>query len=112
MTVFPVFATPADDASYIVEGIRASGGNIVTGILADAATEEGAATLIKTARQVDTLVNNVGIYESKDFIKTTDADWRTYFETNVLSGARLARAYLPSHRSLRRRPWPSQRSRR
>jgi NAD(P)-dependent dehydrogenase (short-subunit alcohol dehydrogenase family) len=50
-----------------VESIRASGGSNVTGILADAATAEGAATLTKAASQIDILVNNLGIYESKDF---------------------------------------------
>jgi NAD(P)-dependent dehydrogenase (short-subunit alcohol dehydrogenase family) len=78
-----------------VESIRASSGSDVTGVLADAATAEGSATLIRAANQVDILVNNLGIYESKNFTETTDADWRTYFETNVLSGARLAREYLP-----------------
>ena len=41
------------------------------------------------------LVNNLGIYAVKDFAAITDADWRRYFEVNVLSGARLARAYFP-----------------
>jgi NAD(P)-dependent dehydrogenase (short-subunit alcohol dehydrogenase family) len=31
----------------------------------------------------------------KPFAAITDADWRSYFEVNVLSGARLARAYFP-----------------
>jgi NAD(P)-dependent dehydrogenase (short-subunit alcohol dehydrogenase family) len=78
-----------------VDSIRASGGRNVTGVVADAATAEGAATLLKAADQVDILVNNLGIYESKDFTATTDDDWRAYFEVNVLSGVRLARAYLP-----------------
>ena len=32
----------------------------------------------------------------KDFAAITDADWRRYFEVNVLSGVRLARSYFPS----------------
>jgi NAD(P)-dependent dehydrogenase (short-subunit alcohol dehydrogenase family) len=78
-----------------VDSIRASGGAEVSGVLADAATEEGAATLVRAAPTVDILVNNLGIYEIKDFAATTDTDWRNYFEVNVLSGVRLARAYLP-----------------
>jgi len=31
----------------------------------------------------------------KEFAAITDADWRRYFEVNVLSGVRLARAYFP-----------------
>ena len=77
-----------------VGSIRASGGARVSGILADAATEEGAAALVSATPSVDVLVNNLGIYEIKDFAAITDADWRRYFEVNVLSGARLARAYF------------------
>ena len=78
-----------------VEGIHASGGARVSGVLADAATAEGAAAIVRGTPRVDILVNNLGIYEVKDFAAITDADWRRYFEVNVLSGVRLARAYLP-----------------
>jgi NAD(P)-dependent dehydrogenase (short-subunit alcohol dehydrogenase family) len=78
-----------------VESIRVAAGAHVTGVLADPATTEGAAALLKAAPSVDILVNNLGIYEIKNFIDITDEDWRRYFEVNVLSGARLARAYLP-----------------
>jgi NAD(P)-dependent dehydrogenase (short-subunit alcohol dehydrogenase family) len=47
---------------------------------------------------VDILVNNLGIYEIKNFIDITDEDWRRYFEVNVLSGARLARAWFSQYR--------------
>lgn len=65
------------------------------GVLADPATAEGAAALVAAVPQVDILVNNLGIYESKPFVEITDEDWRHFFEVNVLSGARLARAYFP-----------------
>ena len=65
------------------------------GILADPATAEGAETLVAAVPQVDILVNNLGIYEAKPFGDITDADWRRFFEINVLSGVRLARAYFP-----------------
>jgi NAD(P)-dependent dehydrogenase (short-subunit alcohol dehydrogenase family) len=78
-----------------VERIRIAGGAHVNGVLADPATTEGAATLLKVTPLVDVLVNNLGIYETKNFIDVTDEDWRRYFEINVLSGVRLARAYLP-----------------
>ena len=77
-----------------VESIRAAGGAHVNGVLADPATTEGAATLLAARPFVDILVNNLGIYEIKNFIDITDEDWRRYFEVNVLSGARLARAYF------------------
>jgi len=78
-----------------VEDIRASGGKHVTGILADVTTPEGAAALVQAVPQVDILVNNLGIYESKPFAEISDADWMFYFDVNVLSGVRLARAYFP-----------------
>jgi NAD(P)-dependent dehydrogenase (short-subunit alcohol dehydrogenase family) len=78
-----------------VDSIRASGGDGVRGVLADASTGEGAATLARAMPSVDILVNNLGIYEMKDFAAITDLDWRNYFEVNVLSGVRLAREYFP-----------------
>lgn len=74
----------------------------VRGILADAGTAEGAATLAREAPAIDILVNNLGIYESKDFADITDADWHRLFEANVVSGARLAQASLPG---MRERGW-------
>ena len=64
------------------------------GVLADPSTAEGAATLVEAVPAVDILVNNLGIYEAKPFDDITDDDWRRFFEINVLSGARLARAYF------------------
>ncbi|NRP74714.1 3-oxoacyl-[acyl-carrier-protein] reductase FabG [Ensifer psoraleae] len=78
-----------------IADIRTAGGEAVTGVLADAATAEGAAIIAKAAPSVDILVNNLGIYESKDFVAITDADWSQLFEVNVMSGVRLSRAYLP-----------------
>lgn len=75
--------------------IRNSGGKNVTGVLADAGTAEGAAAIVKATPNVDILVNNLGIYESKPFAEIQDADWQTLFEVNVMSGVRLARAYFP-----------------
>ena len=63
-------------------------------VLADPSTAEGAATLVEAVPAVDILVNNLGIYEAKPFDDITDDDWRRFFEINVLSGARLARAYF------------------
>jgi NAD(P)-dependent dehydrogenase (short-subunit alcohol dehydrogenase family) len=40
-----------------------------------------------------------GIFEPKPFDQIADEDWLRFFETNVLSGVRLARHYLPGMRS-------------
>lgn len=68
----------------------------VTTLVADVATTEGANTLIQAVPHTDILVNNLGIYEPRAFEEITDADWLRLFETNVLSGARLARHYFPN----------------
>ena len=87
---------------HAVDSIRASGGADVRGVLADPATAEGAAALVRTLPRVDILVNNLGIYEIKPFAEISDDEWRHYFEINVLSGVRLARAYL---RGMLERDW-------
>jgi NAD(P)-dependent dehydrogenase (short-subunit alcohol dehydrogenase family) len=77
-----------------ISAIRASGGAQVRGVLADAATAEGASALVAAAPETDILVNNLGIYESKAFADIADEDWRHLFEVNVMSGVRLSRAYF------------------
>jgi NAD(P)-dependent dehydrogenase (short-subunit alcohol dehydrogenase family) len=64
-------------------------------VAGDLSTAEGVAGFIKRAGDADILVNNLGVYERKDFVDITDADWTRYFETNLFSGVRLARHYLP-----------------
>jgi NAD(P)-dependent dehydrogenase (short-subunit alcohol dehydrogenase family) len=65
------------------------------GIAADRGTARGAARLLAELPEVDVLVNNVGIFEAKPFTEIPDEDWLRLFETNVLSGVRLSRGYLP-----------------
>jgi NAD(P)-dependent dehydrogenase (short-subunit alcohol dehydrogenase family) len=64
------------------------------GVAADLATEAGAVKMIAQFPQVDILINNLGIFEPKPFEQITDADWRRFFEVNVLSGVRLSRHYI------------------
>jgi NAD(P)-dependent dehydrogenase (short-subunit alcohol dehydrogenase family) len=45
--------------------------------------------------QVDILVNNAGYFAPKSFTEITDDDWRYMLDTNVMSGVRLSRYYLP-----------------
>lgn len=70
-------------------------GGSVNAVLADPATAQGAAVLIAAVPDTDILVNNLGIYEAKDFADITDEDWHHLFEVNVVSGARLSRHYFP-----------------
>jgi NAD(P)-dependent dehydrogenase (short-subunit alcohol dehydrogenase family) len=74
----------------------------VQGIAADLGTAEGAALVAARFPEVDILVNNLGIFEVKEFEQIDDADWRRFFEVNVLSGVRLSRQYLPG---MKQRNW-------
>jgi NAD(P)-dependent dehydrogenase (short-subunit alcohol dehydrogenase family) len=72
------------------------------GIAADGATAAGAEAIFARVPAVDILVNNLGIYETKGFFEISDGDWQRFFETNVLSGVRMARRYAPV---MRERKW-------
>lgn len=71
----------------------------VSGVAADLSTAAGVAKLLQHVPDVDILVNSLGIFEPKSFEEITDADWLRFFETNVLSGVRLTRHYLPQMKS-------------
>jgi NAD(P)-dependent dehydrogenase (short-subunit alcohol dehydrogenase family) len=77
-------------------------GAAVTGVAADLSTAAGCHALLSAVPAVDLLVNNMGIFEPKPFEEIPDADWLRFFETNVLSGVRLARHYVGG---MRERNW-------
>jgi NAD(P)-dependent dehydrogenase (short-subunit alcohol dehydrogenase family) len=85
----------------VVTDLSAAGGK-VEGFAGDLSTDEAAQALFRLFPRVEILVNNLGIFEPKSFEDIPDADWRRFFEVNVLSGVRLARLYLPS---MRERNW-------
>lgn len=64
------------------------------GVAADLGTAEGVAALIEQVPDADVLVNNVAIYERRDFFAITDAEWQRLFDINVMSGVRASRHYL------------------
>ena len=74
----------------------------VQGIAADLGGAAGCAELVRQLPLVDILVNNLGIFEPVPFQQIRDADWFRFFETNVLSGVRLSRHYIPG---MRERNW-------
>ena len=74
----------------------------VVPIAADLSTADGVATITAQLPDVDILVNNLGIFEPKSFEDIDDDDWFRFFETNVMSGVRLSRAYLPG---MKQRDW-------
>lgn len=79
-----------------VAAVRAAApGAVVRGVAADLGTAAGAALLLKELPDVAILVNNMGVFEPVTFEEITDEAWLSIFETNVLSGVRLSRHYLP-----------------
>ncbi|MFE0841098.1 SDR family NAD(P)-dependent oxidoreductase [Achromobacter insolitus] len=67
----------------------------VSTVQADLATADGAASISATHPDVDILINNAGYFAPKSFTEITDDDWQYMLDTNVMSGVRLSRYYLP-----------------
>ena len=63
-------------------------------IIADLGTKQGCEQVVEKYPNVDILVNNLGIFEPRDYFDTTDEDWYKQFEVNMMSGVRLTRWYL------------------
>lgn len=68
----------------------------ISGLAADFTRVESVNVLLEKLGHVDILINNVGIYEPCDFVEISDEDWYRFFDVNVLSGVRLARALFPA----------------
>ena len=62
----------------------------------------GVKEITEKLEDLDILVNNVGVYEMKNFQDTTDEEWFRMFEVNVMSGVRLSRYYFPK---LKQKNW-------
>jgi NAD(P)-dependent dehydrogenase (short-subunit alcohol dehydrogenase family) len=67
----------------------------VTELAADLGTADGVNKLTEQVPSADVLVNNLGIFDIKPFLEIPDSEWLRFFETNVMSGVRLTRHYLP-----------------
>ena len=107
-------ALAREGASVIVNGrtqsavdaargkLAATAAGTVRGFAGDLSTDAAAQAVAREFPDIEILVNNLGIFESKPFEEIPDADWRRLFEVNVLSGVRLARLYLAG---MKRRNW-------
>jgi len=84
------------DVDRAVAALKAESGGDLIAFAGDLGTAAAAEDLVRRHPEVDILVNNLGIFEPKPFEDIPDADWMRFFEVNVLSGVRLARAYLPA----------------
>ncbi len=105
-------ALAAEGAEVIVNGRseesvqkalkRQPAGSKMRGVAADLSSADGVADFVRQVPETDILVNNLGIFEPKPFAEISDDDWLRFFETNVMSGVRLSRAYLPQ---MKKRDW-------
>ena len=107
-------ALAREGASVIVNGrtqsavdaargkLAATAAGTVRGFAGDLSTDAAAQAVAREFPDIEILVNNLGIFESKPFEEIPDADWRRLFEVNILSGVRLARVYLAG---MKRRNW-------
>jgi NAD(P)-dependent dehydrogenase (short-subunit alcohol dehydrogenase family) len=68
----------------------------IEGVAADLGTAAGCEAFVARAADADILVNNLGTAFPRPFEAIPDADWLSLFETNVMSGVRLTRHYLPA----------------
>lgn len=66
----------------------------ISGVVADLKDNEGCNKLISQIPHIDILINNLGIFEPKNFEDITEEDWLHMFNVNVMSGVRLAQHYL------------------
>ena len=87
--------SPAD-VDKAVKALAVETGGDLIGLAGDLGTAAPIEELVRRHPEIDILVNNLGIFEPKPFEDIPDADWTRFFEVNVLSGVRLARAYLPA----------------
>ena len=69
--------------------------SLVQGFAGDLSKTEVADELFKRYPEIEILINNLSIFEPKEFTAITDDEWRRFFEVNVVSGVRLSRWYLP-----------------
>ena len=87
-----------------IAGIAADAGvsaDSLIGVPGDVANADGAAAFVAALREVEAkhgpvevLVNNVGIFHVQNFQEIPDSKWLEYYETNTMSGVRLARVFI------------------
>jgi len=78
-----------------VASLKASTGRAPKFFVGDMSKAEETTRLAKEYPNVDILINNVATFIPKEFLQSTDDDWQKIYDTNVMSGVRLSRAYLP-----------------
>ncbi|MRX69818.1 NAD(P)-dependent dehydrogenase, short-chain alcohol dehydrogenase family [Flavobacterium resistens] len=68
---------------------------IISGIVCDFGNKEEVNELLNQLNGIDILINNVGVFELKDFESIEDEDWHRIFDINVMSSIKLSKKLLP-----------------
>jgi len=66
----------------------------IEGYVADLKDNKGCNHLISQIPHLDILINNLGIFEPKNFEDISEKEWIHMFNVNVMSGVRLSQHYL------------------
>ncbi|MCL1702617.1 SDR family oxidoreductase [Lysinibacillus sp. Bpr_S20] len=67
---------------------------VLQSLVSDLGTAQGCQKAIDEFREVDILINNLGIFEPREYFNISDEEWLKMFEVNIMSGVRLTRWYL------------------
>ena len=67
----------------------------IAGFAGDLSEESACRELVSAHEHFDVLINNLGIFGPQDYFEIPDSEWLRFFQTNVMSGVRLSRAYAP-----------------
>lgn len=67
---------------------------VLQSLVSDLGTAQGCQKAIEEFPVVDILINNLGIFEPKEYFNISDEEWFKMFEVNIMSGVRLTRWYL------------------
>lgn len=67
---------------------------VLQSLVSDLGTAQGCQKAIEEFPVVDILINNLGIFEPKEYFNISDEEWFKMFEVNIMSGVRLKRWYL------------------
>ena len=78
----------------VADALSRLGSPRARGIAADLGSAAGCAALVAQLASVDILVNNLGVFAPVDFFALEDDEWNRLLGTNIVTGARLARAYM------------------
>src|SRR5690606_5468721 len=68
---------------------------LISGIKADFENKDEVTALLNKLNDIDILINNVGVFDLKNFEDLEDEDWYKIFEINVMSSIRLSKKILP-----------------